>query len=527
MLQFRLFGPFRVAAPDGTDLSPSSQKAQGLLAIVLIAPDFRRPRAHLQDLLWSDRSQEQGAASLRQELTSLRKTLGEHASVLHSDRVFVWLDGALFETDCDANGPTALAEMRDREFLEGNAVRDPEFVDWLRDQRSKFEELAEAAPPAVSRASTKEEPLTLYVHSPDNSGPLARHLAGAISSGVNDWVPLDIRNGPPEAARNRAFVLETAELRIGSDVFVDVLMKDPTERSTLWRTALEVPIDDRTSVRKDITRLINEAIDRTLWTLSHESYGLTPQNANSALQAIEAMFRTHGASYRELSSVFEDEYSATGHGVFLAWQAFLSTYAVGERKATDRVLLTEEARSLVQRALLAEPHNALVLALCAHVNAFTLGDNRTAFELADRSVKLQANNPLGWLFRGIALINLEQLEEGRKSIARARTTTGEAPYRYLVDCTSCIAEMLSGNFSDAIAYGSTSLSYAPNFAPTLRYLLATYLAAGETAAAEKTIQRLQNIEPDFDLSLFAEPEYPTPMMKKYRVIDKKKLPKLL
>ena len=525
-VQFRTFGSFRVTIGETLDLTPKSHKAQGLLAILLTSPDLRRPRAKLQDLLWSDRTQSQGSASLRQELTTLRKAFGEHSGVLQSDRVFVWLDESKIESDCDLNGPTALADLQDREFLEGNTVKDPEFADWLRDRRLEYED---TCPQATSESGLgrQSEKTKLYLSYGSASGSLAAYLANAISGGVKDWVPVEIREGLPPETREPALLLETEEVRFGDDAFIQVVLKDASKRETLWRSAMEFDAAGKADFRGDLTRLINESVDRTISSLSFDLEGLAPQNANAAIQAIEQMFATHGNAYEELARVFEDEFAVSGHGVFLAWRAFLTTYVVGGRQARDRLLLAEEARGYVQRALLSEPHNPLVLALCSHVNAFTLGDHESAFELANRSVRLQSANPLGWVFRGVALVNLGRLDEGRASIAKARETAGEAPYRYLIDCYSCIAEMLSGDLQAAIRFGRTSLNYAPDFAPTLRYLLATHLNAGDTEAAEKTLERLRALEPDFEIPLLAEPEYPVPLMRKYSILDLGRLPKLL
>lgn len=519
---------FRLSDPEDTDLTPRSQKSQGLLAILLTSPDFGRPRAKLQDMLWSDRGQEQGAASLRQELATLKKVLGAFADVLGSDRTKVWLRPERFDTDCTVDGPTDAAPAKRPEFLEGNTIKDPEFTDWLRERRSEFEDArpGPAAPRLLHPSGQPERPM-LFLSSSDRSGPLARHIAGAISSGIQDWLPLDVRDGPPPASVANAFLLETEETRLGQDAFVQIALHDVVERKTLWRSAIEFDLGETTTIRTDLARLINDAIDRTLTILSFDGLGLTPRNANAAIQAIERMFTTHGSSYEELTKVFDKEYQSTGHGVFLAWRAFLSTYVIGSGRAHDRENLSEEARDFVRRALLAEPHNPLVLALCSHVNAFTLGDHQSALELAERSIRLQPRNALGWMFRGVALINLGRLAEGRDSITRARDTTGEAPYRYLIDCYSCIAEMLGGNLENAVGYGATSLNYAPDFAPTLRYLLATHLKAGDMDAAERTLLRLRRIEPDFEMSLLAEPEYPNPLMKKYRILDLTRLPKML
>lgn len=181
---FVTFGGFRITAPDGSGVTPQSQKAQGLLALLLTSPDFSRPRNKLQDLLWSDREQEQGAASLRQEISSLKKLFRDYDQLLCSDRTLVWLDKSLFVTDCDENGPTERAITHNREFLEGNTVKDPEFSDWLRDRRTEFE--GKPTNPAPQRRFETKIPRTLVLSYSEAASPLAKHLASAVSSGVSD-----------------------------------------------------------------------------------------------------------------------------------------------------------------------------------------------------------------------------------------------------------------------------------------------------------------------------------------------------
>src|SRR6187402_3875706 len=76
-LRICVIGVFRVLTHDGQDLTPRGRKARALLGILALTPTRRRSRPALQDKLWSDRGPEQGAASLRQTLSEIRKALGE------------------------------------------------------------------------------------------------------------------------------------------------------------------------------------------------------------------------------------------------------------------------------------------------------------------------------------------------------------------------------------------------------------------------------------------------------------------
>lgn len=131
-----LVGPLSLHDADGNDLTPRAKKAQGLLALVATSPKLRRSRSWLQDKLWSDRGQRQGADSLRQCLVEIRSALGEHVDCLRTDHTFVALDPDAVNI---RTWPEE-AEPHGAEFLEGLDVRDPEFEDWLRLQRRTYAE---------------------------------------------------------------------------------------------------------------------------------------------------------------------------------------------------------------------------------------------------------------------------------------------------------------------------------------------------------------------------------------------------
>ena len=93
ILDIFLFGPLTVQGPDGAALTPKNQKSKAVLAMLALAPRGSRSRVWLRDKLWSDRREDQAAASLRQALLDIRKSLGtEHKDVLHAEKYSVTLD---------------------------------------------------------------------------------------------------------------------------------------------------------------------------------------------------------------------------------------------------------------------------------------------------------------------------------------------------------------------------------------------------------------------------------------------------
>ena len=63
-LELRLVGRMRLLRRDGVEITPKGRKAQGLLALLGVAPELRRHRNWLQDKLWSDPEQRKQALRL-------------------------------------------------------------------------------------------------------------------------------------------------------------------------------------------------------------------------------------------------------------------------------------------------------------------------------------------------------------------------------------------------------------------------------------------------------------------------------
>ena len=154
-LELRLVGRLRLVRRDGVEITPKGRKAQGLLALIGVAPELRRHRSWLQDKLWSDRPPEQGAASLRQELAGIRRALGASSVCLSTEGGWVALDPGRVRVRLEPDPGDWELTGAPPEFVAGLDVADPEFEDWIRDQRAVFADRLEATtPPARPAAAT-------------------------------------------------------------------------------------------------------------------------------------------------------------------------------------------------------------------------------------------------------------------------------------------------------------------------------------------------------------------------------------
>ena len=95
LFSIKVRGAFDLFDRHGQSVRPAGRKDCALLAMLALTGTHRQTRTWLQEKLWGDRGPAQGAASLRQALTTLRAVLNGGAEVLRADRTWVWLDPAL------------------------------------------------------------------------------------------------------------------------------------------------------------------------------------------------------------------------------------------------------------------------------------------------------------------------------------------------------------------------------------------------------------------------------------------------
>lgn len=96
----KLIGGFSLTTPESPDGVTLGKKVMGLLAYLALSGGKPCTREHLSVLLWPDRQDEQARQSLRQAISSLRKSLGSSAArILRSDSSGVRIDTDHLDVD--------------------------------------------------------------------------------------------------------------------------------------------------------------------------------------------------------------------------------------------------------------------------------------------------------------------------------------------------------------------------------------------------------------------------------------------
>src|SRR5215813_8936588 len=152
-VDLRLLGGFRARLRHGPSLRVPTRKAQALLAYLALPCGVAHPRDKLAALLWGDMREGQARTNLRQTLFMLRKALPNgiseslriDAANVALEPAVVTVDVAAFErlvTQGTSDSLTQAADIYQGDLLQGLAVREAPFEDWLMAERERLRELA-------------------------------------------------------------------------------------------------------------------------------------------------------------------------------------------------------------------------------------------------------------------------------------------------------------------------------------------------------------------------------------------------
>jgi DNA-binding SARP family transcriptional activator len=155
-LNLTLFGGFEARRASGAVVDLPGQKERALLAYLAVTPGDVHPRERLAGLLWSERGDRQARDSLKQALMRLRRCLeAGDGGALRADRQSVALERAAVSVDVLAferfirdgtieSLAQAIAIYRG-DLLEGIAIHDQAFENWLLVERQRLRQLLERA----------------------------------------------------------------------------------------------------------------------------------------------------------------------------------------------------------------------------------------------------------------------------------------------------------------------------------------------------------------------------------------------
>lgn len=513
----QMFGSFEIRAMDGRDLTPrKSAKAQGLLCMLLLAPDMSLSRGAIIDKLWSDRQPVQAARSLKNELYTIRQSLEDLRDLIQSDRNFVSLNAGAILRDIDAPGFTP---PDNSVLFESNTIREPVFSEWLEEERRNG---------AGQQAQTPAPILFLDT----SGGPDSFHndaLTSAFGQTLADWCAIRIvssKDQTPDFQEDQedasAFWLRSSTQDSATQTALHLQISRASDQRLLWHRSDVLPNDPADLLQTpQMHRLINTGVDRTVFNPAPADKASRELRylERGALGAIRLIFRNQNTDLELARHQLAINHEAQPSGLYLAWSAYILAFFKGERLVAQEALC-DEAEDLARRALELDPYNSMVLALTSYIYTYLLDDPGYGLDLSSRAIEANRSNPLAWSFRAAALYTSGHMTEALGAAQFARSIAGDGPYRYAVETFHCIAAAKSHSIDEAIRAGEAAFRLKPDFKAPLRYLTLLYAYKGESKKLDKLITHMRVTEPDFSLStLISNSNYPSEILRSTQIAN--------
>ncbi|WP_323765618.1 hypothetical protein [Marinovum sp.] len=515
-LVIHLRGPLRIVTGAGQPVAGLTRRGQALLACLTLQPGMRAERGYLAELLWSDRSEEQSRASLRQELSVLRRVLP--AAVLSADRQAVWLEpGAV---TVEAAGPGAV--------LEGFDLASEGFEDWLRQARAARDAARDAAhdaPPVAAAVPARGEGPTLAVLPFEEFGAAE---ADMFADGVVDEITSALSrcrdfgviarqsafalgdpglSVPEAAARLKAdYIVEGSVRRAAARVRISVQLVRGRDGHTLWTARFDDRLDDLFDLLDRIAAQVAGQILPNLRAAEIARARARPPQDRTAYELMLTALPHFWAHRREENAraiALLDQALAhqPDYAPAMAYKAWCHAHQCCYTWTTDGETDRAAAQTLVARAapLVQDDPGALVALSAA--SGLALNDFARARALVDRALLLDPNNAWGWLRLGWTAIYVGEFDTGMAAFDRYDQLSPLDPFHFNGLFGRSAALRAMRRFDESVALCEQGLREGAGVTWAYRMLFGTHWLAGRKDEAKAAARKWREAYPEITFEM--------------------------
>lgn len=501
----KVVGAFDLSDRYGKSVRPTGRKDSAILAILALTRNHRQTRTWLQDKLWGDRGPAQGAASLRQALTTIRAILNADEEIIKADRTWVWLNAEKFEFDHLDGGSSG-------EILRGFDLREEGFNDWLRETRSAFEStkvrwgLNDTPEQSYRRWHLDIATVRLGDEELFEVGEvIVDSLAETLSViGVHGTVD---RRKTTEASALRAtdLLVKTRLVRIETGCLLSIQVTDGLG-TFRWHVRRHADGALRASLVNVQNELVQHFQDFVIRTEAGSLKGARWSAHSNGCQALMGMLLPGTVPLNELINCSESALAADEQGIYHALLGYARLLRYGEREnfgALDADYVMQSFRTALQNS----PGNALVQSFAGHSYGFVKKDLHRNAELTKEAVRIMPGNAICWTYYSISLIYVGRFKEAvsaaNKSVFLSHGTMAQPMARVARQ----FALLMSGCIDEAIRVGEVSVDEI-TFRPSIMNLMTAYALAGRVEEGRSALRLLTERDPDLSVDLINSDEYP-------------------
>lgn len=521
-----LIGPFRLEDASGRVIEIKGKKSRAILAVLGTGIDKARARSWIEQHLWSGRGARQSAASYRQCILELRRAFGPDSEILDAGPQMLALDPARIWVDVDDTDHLANLAKTHGEvpvFLADLDLRDKAFERWLKDRRDWIAGCLAPARADEPTVAPLQRPIIIRGRAAGNGATSQTYNAvmqDLICKSIDDNGRVQLVDeatmpGLSRADAERAFRVQVNSVDAGDGLGFSVNLTrsmDGTIFSNLIRLSgagTTMQVDGF-----DVIDLVNEAVEQSLEEISGYEARIPEARIATALcfRAMKSIQDYSPEAIETADGLLAKAHSIDPQPVFLAWRAYLRTFLLGEGGGSDAQATRQEMERFISLAEEQQPGNSIILSLAAFIRSMWLLANEEAFDLAQRSNRLNPTNPFGISYLGMVHTHLGNFEEGYRLTQRANSLsvsrTAKSSIRYVAMRSAACA----GRYEEAIKIGEALGRAAPGFIAPKRLMGLLYMKCGHMAEAEAMVLTLRQHEPDYSLEKMRDAFRASPLL---------------
>ncbi|UWQ96950.1 hypothetical protein K3728_06970 [Rhodobacteraceae bacterium M385] len=510
-----LIGPFKLRSPTGATIEIKAKRARAIVAALATGRDMARPRAWLQEHLWSDRTKAQSGLSMRQCLHSLRRDLGGSSSILLVEKGQLRLDPDQVWVDAADDGHlTQLAEQPVEAplFLDGLSIADPAFLLWLKDRRTHFGKRLGGRKGAQMPALKRPIVIRGKPDAATASQTYNTVLQDLICKSIDDQGRVQLLDedgmvGLSQADASRAFRVQVNSMDTGGMRGVSVNLTRSVDGTVFTNLT-------RLSDNVDMIDLVNQAVVHSLEEIASYGADLPADKIATAMcmRAMHSVTNYAATTIDNADTLIAKAYEIDPQPVFLAWRAYLRTFLLGEGGGANTQAIREEMERFIMLAEEQDPENSIVLSLAAFIHSMWLLSNEEALELAQRSHSLNPANPFGISYLGMVHTHLGNFEEGYRLTRRANGLSVSRNAKSSIRYVAMRSAACAGRYTEAIKIGEVLGRDAPQFLAPKRLMGMLYMKVGRVADAEAMVETLRRFEPDYGMDKMRDAFRASPLL---------------
>jgi TolB-like protein len=300
-----------------------------------------------------------------------------------------------------------------------------------------------------------------------------------------------------------SFVLEGSVRRSADRVRITAQLIDAATGAHLWADRFDGALADIFDLQDQIAR---QVVGSLVPKLEHSAIERAKRKPTESLGAYEYYLRGTAAIYRFTIREANIEALAMFHRAIALDPDFASAYGMAAycyvKDRTNRWPTDDLARDIAETDRLARNairlggDDALALATGAGALAYVVRDLDTGVACIDQALAVNPNMMWASYFAGFIRSWLGEPETAVTHLAYAMRLSPVDPLMPLMQAAMAHAHFFAGRYGEASSWATTALRGTPKLLPALRIGASADAFAGELAAAQKSVARMLEINPN-------------------------------